>query len=461
MSASPHNVGSPMTGQQRTALISVGAAAALVLLKLVTGVITGSIGLISAGVESSGDVVAAILTVFAIRMAQRPADESHQYGHGRAENLSALAEALILAAGGAFIVTEAVGRLKGDAHPPDAAWYAFAVLAIAIAVDVSRTLISFRTARQYRSAALRSNAFHFAGDLVGTAAVLVGLLFVRAGYHSADSIAALAVSGLVFVAAGRLIWENANTLMDRVPGEAEQTARAAIESLDMPIELRRLRVRESGGRAFADVVVGVPPAAAVGQGHATADAIEEAVQRVLPKSDVVVHIEPSSNGHTLQERVLAAAQSVPRVREAHNVDVFRLGAREAVSLHLKLPEDVPLADAQRVADEVEEAIKREVPTIELVRAHLEPLGEPLPAAPLSKAESTELEDYIRRIAQERGVEIGDLQLLDTDRGVVVLLTVLVDAQATLADAHRLASEIEESLHAQPRVAEVVVATRPR
>src|SRR5689334_770996 len=152
-------------GQSRTALVSIAAAAVLVVLKLGTGIVTGSLGLISAGIESSGDVIAAVLTFLAIRLGGRPADDDHHYGHRRAENLGALGEASILIGGGVFIVTEAISQLVSGEHTVDTGWYVFVVIAIALVIDLSRIVISVRTARLYKSAALRSNAFHFAGDM--------------------------------------------------------------------------------------------------------------------------------------------------------------------------------------------------------------------------------------------------------------------------------------------------------
>jgi cation diffusion facilitator family transporter len=150
-----------MGTKRGTAVVSIFAATALVLLKLVTGVATGSLGLISAGIESSGDAVAALLTFFAIRLAGKPPNERHQYGHARAENLTALGEASILVAGGVFVVHEAYNRLSsGGGHELVVAWYVFAVIGAAIAVDISRTLTSLRTARHYHSAALRCAPTH-------------------------------------------------------------------------------------------------------------------------------------------------------------------------------------------------------------------------------------------------------------------------------------------------------------
>src|SRR4051812_25160848 len=177
-SARARDAAADAKGQSRTALVSIAAATLLVGLKLGTGILTGSLGLISAGIESSGDVVAAVLTFFAIRLSGRPADANHPYGHRRAENLGALGEAAILAGGGIFIVTEAIGQLTSGHHALDARWYIFAVIGVAIVIDASRIAVSLRTARRYKSAALRSNAFHFAGDMAGSVAVLGGLIAV-------------------------------------------------------------------------------------------------------------------------------------------------------------------------------------------------------------------------------------------------------------------------------------------
>jgi len=218
-------------GQRRTAIASILAATLLVALKLGTGLLTGSLGLVSAGIESSGDVVAAIVTFFAILVGARVADPEHPYGHRRVENLSALAEATILLAGGVIVVVEAIGRLAGGGGSFDARWYVFAVILVAIAIDLTRVLISLRTARRYGSAALRSNAFHFAADMAGSIAVLAGLIAVRAGFEQGDAVAALIVAVIIFGAAARLILENAKVLMDTAPTAAQETARDAITAL--------------------------------------------------------------------------------------------------------------------------------------------------------------------------------------------------------------------------------------
>jgi len=179
------------------------AAVALVALKLGTGLATHSLGLVSEALHSGTDLVAALLTFFAVGVAVRPADVQHAYGHGKAEHLAALAEGGILVLASLFISWQAIARLAGSSvSHVNAAWYAFAVLAVVLAVDAGRTLVSWRASRRYRSAALASNALHFASDFAGTVAVLVGLVLVRAGYHRADAVAALFVAALVLLLAG-------------------------------------------------------------------------------------------------------------------------------------------------------------------------------------------------------------------------------------------------------------------
>jgi cation diffusion facilitator family transporter len=445
-----------LTPQRRTALVSIGAAGALVALKLGTGLASGSLGLVTEALHSGTDLVAALLTFFAIGVAVRPADEGHQYGHGKAEHLAALAEATVLALVSVAVAALAVARLVGEAeHAVDTAWWVFAVVGLVLAIDLARTVVSLRTARRYRSEALRSNAIHFGSDFAGTAAVLAGLVAARAGFPDGDSIAALFVAALVLLAAARLIRRNVDVLMDRAPADAEEAARAAIARIQPPVDLSRLRLRQAAGRTFADVVIAVPPGSAVGQGHAVADRVEAELERVLPGSDVVVHVEPGAQEAALRERAHAAALSVPRVREIHNLSVVSLDGATALSLHLKLPGDLTLEEAHELAEDVEQAILDAVPEIGSVQTHLEPLAE---TGAGEVVEAAELEAAVERAAGGRPRE---LRLMRTEKGVVAFLTLGLDPDSTLAAAHARASEVEERLRrARPDVADVIVHTEP-
>jgi cation diffusion facilitator family transporter len=444
--------------QRRSALVSVAAAAVLVVLKLTVGLATHSLGFVSEAAHSGTDFVAALLTYFAIRVAARPADMTHQYGHGKAEHLAALGEAAFLVLVSLFISWRAIERLVGSrpSHV-NVTWYAFVVLGVVMAIDASRTFVSWRTARRHGSAALASNALHFASDLLGSLAVLFGLVLVDAGEPKGDALAALFVAVLVLIAASRLMKANVDVLMDRAPAEAEAAAIAAIGAHQPTVELRRVRMRQAGGRQFADVVIGVPPGAAVVQGHAAADAVEAAVEDALPNADVVVHVEPIEDAG-LRERAHAAALAVPRVREVHNISLLRVGGGTELSLHVKLPGDLSLDEAHAVAEELEEAICRAVPEISGVQTHIEPLTETSEGREVAADGAATVTRIVR---EATGREPRELRFLRTDTGLVAFLTLGLDGTSSLGEAHARASEIEEKIRLErPDIADVIVHTEP-
>ncbi|MGZ4410666.1 MAG: cation diffusion facilitator family transporter [Gaiellaceae bacterium] len=452
-----------MHPQRRTALVSVAAALALIALKLVTGLVTGSLALLSDAAHSGTDLIAALLTFFAIGYAVRPADVGHPYGHGKVEHLAALAEALFLVGVSAWIARQAYLRLVGsESTAVNAAWYALVVVGIVIAIDASRTIVSWRGARRFHSAALQSNALHFASDFASSTAVLIGLGLVRAGYQKADAVAAIVVAAMVLVAASRLIWINADVLMDRSPKGADAAARAAIAALEPPVELRRLRMREAGGKRFADVVIGVSPGAAVGEGHAAADAVEAAVQHVLRGGDVVVHVEPAADQAELRERLRSAAMSVRGVREVHNLSVLQVGDRTEVSLHLKLPGDLTLERAHAIGSEVERAVGTEMPELSRVQTHLEPLTEEGAGEQPPLEEIRRDREIILQIVRDlTGGPPRGLRFLRTPEGLFAYLTLGLERTSTLAEAHERASEIERRIHERrPEISEVIVHTEP-
>jgi divalent metal cation (Fe/Co/Zn/Cd) transporter len=200
----------------------------------------------------------------------------------------------------------------------------------------------------------------------------------------------------------------------------------------------------------------------VGQGHAAADRVEEAIQRALPETDVVVHVEPREEDAVTRELAQAAAMRIPRVREIHNISVLHVDGRTEVSLHLKLPGDLSLDEAHEVANEVEEAIEDALPGVDVVQTHLEPLAEEAEGRRTGGAEVARDADAVARIVLERtGARPRDLRFLQTPDGLVVFLTLGLDPSAPLAEAHSRASEVEEQIRAElPSISEIIVHTEP-
>lgn len=447
--------------RQRTALLSVAAASALVAIKLAAGILTGSLGLAAEAAHSATDLVAALLTLFAVRVAVRPADREHHYGHGKAEHLAALAESAVLMLVSLGIAGGSLRRLiaqgGGSVH---VTWLALAVIGVVICIDLTRAVASARAARRLESAALASNALHFASDLAGSVAVLVGLVLVRAGQPKADAIAALFVAVLVVIAAIRLARRSVDVLMDRASGEAEEAVRRALDPLG--VEVRRVRVRHAAGYDFVDLVIAVPPDVGVGQAHATADEVEDAVQAALGRSDVVVHVEPQAAEGPLRERVTAAAQAVAGVREIHNVRVIHTGDHYELSLHVKLPPGQALHEAHAAVSELEAAIRRAVPEVRDIHTHMEPLSDTDWARRPSRSEVADqtavIEDVVRRVT---GAPAGAVRFRDAEAGRIALVDIALPGEQPLRVAHRRAGEIEEAVRERcPDLVDVIVHTEP-
>lgn len=459
MSGSPQagRTRAPLSGAARTALVSVGAAMVLIAIKLAAGIGANSLALVSEAVHSGADLVAALLAFFALRVAGRPADADHPYGHGKAEHLSALVEGMLLVVASGVIILEAVERLTQHTAVVTTSPWVFAVVGIVICIDAARATTSWRAARRHNSAALAAGAVHFASDMAGTFAVLVGLLLVRAGYPDADAIAALAVAVLVLFASGRLLRQNADILLDRASLDDVIAARVAIEELG-DVEIRRLRLRSAAGHHFADVVVAVAPGAALAQAHAVADRVEDALERVLPGIDAVVHVEPGSG--PLTERVRAAAQGVARVREVHNVQLIDVGGRTEATLHLKLPADTSLADADATAQLVQSAVRDQEPAIVTVHTHVEPLTAASAGRIAEDDASAETAAALAvQVARAIGVAPTQVRLVEVDAGRVAFVTLALPGDLPLGEAHRLAAAAKRAgRQAHPAIVDVFVET---
>jgi cation diffusion facilitator family transporter len=446
---------------RRVALVSVAAALVLLAIKLGAGLASGSLGLLSEAVHSGTDLVAALLTFFTLRVALRPPDAAHPWGHGKAEHLAALAEGALLVILSVLIGVLAVGRLAGDGGQVDASWIALGAAGLVLIIDLGRVVALTRAARAHSSSALAASAVHFAADLAGTLAVLAGLLLVRAGYPGADAVAALFVAALAALAAVRLMRVNVDVLMDRVPPAAQDAARRAVERLRPRVDLRSLRMRRAGRHHFVEVTVAVAPGAAVGQGHAAATAVEEAVERAVPGSEVMVHVEPRAGEDApVRERVLAAALEVDEVREIHNVSLLDVGGRTEATLHLKLPGDLDLGAAHDLASRVEHAVMAGVPGVAAVHTHLEPL----PGAPDGRTLVVDGVVVAARVAAI-GREVGGapprrVRLLSTPEGIVAFITLVLESGTPLETAHRRAGEVRHRVREEGLVADAFVHTEP-
>jgi cation diffusion facilitator family transporter len=286
--------------KQSAALSSLLAAVGLTAFKIIVGVATGSLGILAEAAHSGLDLVAAGLTFVAVRLSGRPADREHLYGHGKIENLSALAETLLLLLTCAWIVWEAVHRLRTHHTEIQVTVWSFVVMLTSIVVDISRSRLLSRAARKYHSQALEADALHFTTDVWSSSVVIVGLAAVKAGdwwprllfLRNADAIAALGVSALVVWVSVRLGRRTLDALIDKAPEGMDQRIVAAVEGVEGVRNCHNVRMRYSGPILFIDLHVLVDGAQSLAQAHLLTETIEEVIRGFAPNADVTVHPEP-------------------------------------------------------------------------------------------------------------------------------------------------------------------------
>jgi len=364
--------------KRRIAFTSVLAAVFLTGLKLVVGLATNSLGILSEAAHSGLDLAAALVTLFAVNISDKPADETHQYGHGKFEGFSAFWEVLLLLATCGYIIYEAVERLTGKSEHVEVNIYSFAVMGISIIVDITRSTALYRVARKHKSQALEADALHFSSDIWSSVVVIVGLVAYKfLKFPQADSVAALAVAVLVIIVSIRLGIRTVDVLLDRAPAGTRQKIREALTRMPGVERLDSLRTRTSGANTFVDMRLTLASELSFAEAHRIASVAEAKVSEIIPGADVIVHADPGKRASFRTETRDTISDIMKEHRDLfagyHDLNIVHHQDRYLVTMHLLMVGDRHIEEAHRVCDHLERDIKQMVPGAE-VNIHIEPVG---------------------------------------------------------------------------------------
>jgi cation diffusion facilitator family transporter len=448
--------------ERRPELVALGSVVigvALVLGKLVVGLLTGSLGILSEAVHSILDLVASAFTLVAVRTSRKPADSEHPYGHGRTENLAAFAEGVLLLITAAGIAFEAVRRLLEGGGTVNPAVYAFALLIGTILIETGRATVLRRVGRLASSEALLADATNRLSDVLATFGVLAGLAGVRMGFRWADSVAALVVAAVIARAAGQLAWRSGDILIDRAPAGAENQLRDAIKSVGGVREVRSVRVRRSGPNLIGDASIATARMLSVEAAGALASDVKVKARSVLPTLDLTVLVEGQAKEGDLVERIHAAAARNGGVRDLHNVTVEREADGSLhLTMHAKLRGDMTLAKASGASADLERALRVELPEATRVDIHLEPMEPHVVSGQDVTARRAQLAHRMREIvaAHPEVLRSVDVELSDRHHRIHAHVVAEVSGDVSLEHAHQIETELEEQIRrALPEVHEVV------
>lgn len=280
----------------RAAVLSVASNSLLILLKIIAGVLTGSISLIAEAIHSVMDLIAAVIALFSVRISDKVADEEHPFGHGKAENISGVSEGILIFVAAGIIIYEAIQKIIFGTHL-ETVEIGIGIMALSIIVNllVSRYLI--KIAKQTDSLALEADSKHLSTDVLSMVGVFVGLALVRfTGLKIFDSIAALFVSLIIIRTAYEITRKSFGGLMDtRLPKTEEEVIAAIIKDhANRLAGFHEMRTRKAGSQRFVDLHLVLPHKVSLETAHDMCNHLEEDLKNRFPDMDVTIHTEPCS-----------------------------------------------------------------------------------------------------------------------------------------------------------------------
>lgn len=305
--------------KKRVALISIFGAIFLTGFKLTIGILTGSLGILSEALHSVLDLVAAIITFFSVKISDKPADNEHNYGHGKIENLSALIETILLLITCVWIIYEAADRLISNRTQIEVTAWSYVVVVTAIIVDFWRSRALYRVAKKYNSQALEADALHFSTDIWSSVVVLFGLICANFGFFFADSIAALVVALIVLMVSVKLGKKAIDVLLDKAPQETIDKVQQTLAKFPEVNYIHSMKVRTAGADTFIKFNIHLNPNLNLKEVHEICEKIEKALSETIPRSETFIHAEPHDEWHLQNEKQdNPAAQNIPKKLNKRN-----------------------------------------------------------------------------------------------------------------------------------------------
>lgn len=449
---------------------SVAAAVLLTSFKLLVGIWTGSLGILSEALHSGLDLVAAAITYFSVRVSDKPADPQHPFGYGKIEHLSAFIETGLLIITCAWIVWESLRRLFFHPVYVEPSLWAFGVMFISITIDTFRSRALFRVARKYNSQALEADALHFSTDVYSSTVVVLGLILVYISQYgnipwlrTADPLAALAVAAIIVYISLRLGKRTVNALVDAAPTGTSALIADTVSRVSGVLSLDRIRARESGSRLFVDLRLTMASNISLEHAESVADVVEGEVHRLFPTADVVIHTSPQQpSSRDLVARILAVAHRGNFL--VHEVRAYEVSGRVNVHLDLEVDPQLRLAEAHERSTLLESAIKTNLPEVNEVNVHLEPLGVALETGKEARIDQSAVEVELEALARETSgvLNCHSVEAHQVGGNVVVRLHCTLEPDLPIAKVHDITETVEFKFRrAFPQISTVTIHAEPQ
>ena len=455
--------------KRRVTAVSIAGAAVITAVKLAAGLMTGSLGILSEAAHSGLDFVAAAVTYVSVRIADKPADADHPFGHQKFENFSAFLETVLLVVTCVWIVWEAIKRLLYQHLEIEPSAWAFLVMFGSIAVDYSRSRALMRVARKYESQAIEADALHFSTDIWSSLVVIFGLTLVWAGrrygipeLRVADPLAAIGVSGVIASISLRLGKRTLDALLDAAPPGLQARLEARVREVEEVLGVERVRVRRAGNRYFVDTVIAVERSLPLEQVDAIADTVQDKIREVLPRADVMIHTEPRA---PVQSSLFETVKSVANRHKVlvHELAAHDIGGEKHLELHLEVSRTLTLRQAHELVTAVEADILREAPDVAAINTHIEDQEAEVQPGSLATDRYAHIERRLREIAAQfpETIDCHDIAVREAGNRLYVSCHCTLNGDLPIGRVHQITREFESQFRsAAPSVHRLTIHSEP-
>jgi cation diffusion facilitator family transporter len=446
---------------QRTKVLKISLLAifSAFLVELIFGLISNSLALITDSIHALLDSVVTLVLLLAARMAIKPPDAEHTYGHGKIESLGGLIGGIAIFMIACFFIYESINRLQSP--PPSILPGLFAIIAAlyTIGIDVFRIVLLRKSIKKIGGATLKADFYHAFMDLGSTIVVIVGIVLISYGFYYGDFVAALILGGLLVVLSIKLIYKTALDLTDIISPELVKNVRDIATSTKGVIDANPILMRRSGETYFADITISLRGDTSFDKAHEISNSVERNIKNKISNAAITIHFEPNWKDVPLDAKILDIAKSVNGVKDVHNVSTHKTKGKTFSDLHVMVDKEINLLSAHKISEIVEQKIHENIPEIVHSTIHLEPF---VTVPEKFNVEDTITEDEIKRVL-ERYPEIkkiGRIVSLSFENILKIDIDCSFDKELSIEKVHDLTSKIEHVIRAQIKNAVITIHPEP-
>ena len=446
---------------QRTRVLKISLAAifSAFLVELIFGLVSNSLGLITDSIHALLDSVVTLVLLVAARMAIKPADEEHTYGHGKVESLGGLIGGIAIFLIALFFIYESVQRLQSP--QPNILPGLFAIIGgiYTIGIDIFRILLLRKSIKKIGGSTLKADFYHALMDLGSTLVAIGGIIFVSYGFYSGDFIAALILGILLAVLSIKLIYKTAQDLTDIISPEFVKKVRDIVRNTEGVIDVGNILMRKSGDIIFAEVTISLRGDTSFENAHEVSNKVESNIINKIPNASVTIHFEPNWDNVPLDSKIYDIAKGIEGVKGVHNIITHKTKGKTYANLHVMVDREVNLYSAHKISEAVEEKIQKNIPEIEHVTIHLEPF---VTVPENFNIRDKETENKIRIILEEYPEieKIGRIVSLNFENILKIDIDCSFDKELSIETVHDLTSQIEHEIRAEIENAVITIHPEP-